>query len=287
MEKYTLEGVFWEKKIHLEQYLHYWNDNIVINIHGAFWKTNPKYQKFANDIYKTGKSSVILADSSRIHLGKEWGNLSEFELKQLAFTWKLIKDEIKDFAIVLEHILSNSEKLVGIEREKLNVILNGNSLWWIISFYLWCRYNQIKAISLVWTWARLAESWTTLLDSWPDILSLKKVCEWFKWKVLLSYWTEDFIFSEDAFRDLYSFLWKPKSFVKYFWVDHSFKKINGIKSRIPYDYITQSVLHILDWKLDSWEVFLSNETEGKSERKVFDDLKNSDLLKNDEDWFWE
>jgi len=281
MNTIKIAWVFWEKEIFVEKYINFWNPNIILNIHWAFWDINEKYRKFANQIFETKISSVILASSSRL-----WENdiiyEDEFKKKQSLFIWKTIKEEVKDFSLVLDYLLENSEKLFWISKNEIIFTINWNSLWWIIALYLQKDYKQIKNISLVWTWARLDIKWTTLLDSWPDILELKELCESFKWNLLLNFWTQDVIFNENAFKDLYSFLKCNKSAVTFIWADHSFKKINSEKSDIPYNFIKENILELIKWNLVSWEVNLFQYID---KNNILNN-KNIDF-KKDKDWFWE
>lgn len=288
MKIIKIDWTFWKKEIFLEKYVNFWNENVIINIHWAFGETNEKYRRFAKQIFDTKKASVILASSSRL----EEDNLvykDEFEKKQSLFVWKTLKEEVEDFSLVLDYLLNNSEKLFWLTKDKIIFTINWNSLGWIIALYLQKEYKQIKYISLVWTGARLDIKWTTLLDSWPNILELKEICELFLWKLLLNFWTQDIVFDENSFKDMYSFFKCEKSAVKFIWADHSFKKINFEKSEIPYKIISQNILELIHWNLVSGEVNLFHYIDKNiilDEKKIQGKDLNT-YFKKDVDWFWE
>jgi hypothetical protein len=287
MQKIKLKWNFWNKELFLE----IWktkikNNNVVINIHWAFWKINEKYRKFWKKLLENNNSNIVLYSSSRLENNFENLELSEFEKKQKLFEWKILKDEIKDWKIVINYILENSEKLFNIKKEDIILIINWNSLWWIIALELANIFNEIKNINIVWTGAFLDIKWTTLIDSYPDLIDLSNLLKKFNWNLLLNYATQDIVFTEKSFYLFYDLLKNAnKSKMKFIWVDHSFKKINWEKSEIPYDHIYKNIVELLKWNLVSGEIDFLNMN--KKENIKIDDKLLKKYFVEDKDWFWE
>ena len=287
LQEIKLKWSFWNKGLLLEV----WktknkNNNIVINVHWAFWKINEKYRKFWEKLLENNNSNVVLYSSSRLDNNFNNLELTEFEKKQKLFEWKTLKEEVKDWEIVINYILKNSKKLFKIEKKDIILTINWNSLWWIIALKLANIFSEIKNINIVWTGASLDIKWTTLLDSYPDLIDLSKLLEKFKWNILLNYATQDIIFTEKSFYLFYDLLKNAnKSKIKFIWVDHSFKKINWEKSEIPYLYIYKNIVELLNWNLISWEIDFIN-----MNKKEFIEIDKKLLKKffvEDKDWFWE
>jgi hypothetical protein len=287
MKKIILTWSFWNKKIDLEILkTSKQNKNIVLNIHWAFWKINEKYRKFWERLVNNNIANVVLYSSSRLDNNFQEENLTEFELKQKLFEWKVLDDEVKDWEIVINYILENSENLFWIKKEEIIFTINWNSLWWIIALKLAELFPEIKNINIVWTWAKLDIKWTTLLDSYPDLIELQELLWKFKWNILVNSASLDVIFDKKSYELFYKFLKNAnKSLINYIWADHSFKKINWEKSDIPYLYIYKNVADLINWKLNSWEINLENID--KKEYVKIDEKLLKKYFKEDKDWFWE
>jgi len=287
MQKINLNWNFWNKKLELEILkTKEKNNNIVINIHWAFGKTNEKYRKFWERLIENNNANVILYSSSRLDNDFKNQDLSEFEKKQKIFEEKILKDEVEDWKIVINYILDNSENLFWIKKQDLVLTINWNSLWWIIALKLAEIFPEIKNINIVWTWANLDIKWTSLLDSYPDLIELQKLGEKYKWNILLNSASLDVIFTEESYNLFYKFLKNAnKSRIHYIWADHSFKKINWEKSDIPYFYIYKNISDLINWKLNSWEINLLSLTQ-KENIEIDEKLLKKYFIK-DKDWFWE
>jgi hypothetical protein len=283
-----LDWSYWDKKIFIEVWkTNYKNNNIIINIHWAFWKINNKYRVFWEKLLKNNNSNVILYSSTRLSEDNYKNNrLTEFEKKQKLFEWKLLKDEIEDWKVVINYILQNSKKLFWIKKENIIFTMNWNSLGWIIALELASIFKEIKNINIVWIGSSLDIKWTTLLDSYPDLISLSNLLKLFKWNILLNYSTQDIVFTEKSFNLFYDLLKNSnKSKIKFIWVDHSFKKINWESSKIPYLYIYNNVVDLLNWNLVSWEIDFLNINK-KENIKINEKLLKKYFIE-DKDWFWE
>jgi len=287
VQKIKLKWNFWNKKIFLE----IWktgtkSNNVVINIHWAFWKINEKYRTFWERLLENNNSNIVLYSSTRLENIFKNLELTEFEKKQKLFEWKTLKDEINDWKIVLDYILENSEKLFWITKENVILTINWNSLWWIIALELSNTFKEIKNINIVWTGSNLDIKWTSLLDSYPDLISLTKLLEKFKWNILLNYATQDIVFTEKSFYLFYDLLKNAnKSKIKFIWVEHSFKKINDEKSKNPYLYIYKNIVELLNWNLVSWEIDFINMN--KKEFLKIDEKLLKKYFIEDKYWFWE
>jgi hypothetical protein len=62
----------------------------------------------------------------------------------------------------------------------------------------------------------------------------------------MNYGTKDQAFSQEGFDKVHGFFDQDVERNIYEGVDHSFKKIDGIPSEIPYEYITKNVLKMVD-----------------------------------------
>ncbi|MDQ7008672.1 MAG: hypothetical protein Q9M94_00070 [Candidatus Gracilibacteria bacterium] len=287
MQKIKLEGGFGNKELFLEiGKTEKINNNVVINIHGAFGEINEKYKKFGNNLLENNNSNIVLYSSTRLDNIFENLELSEFEKKQKLFEGKILQDEIEDGKIVVNYILENSEKLFGIKIEDLILTINGNSLGGIIALELANIFSEIKNINIVGTGANLDIKGTSLLNSYPDLISLAQLLEKFKGNILLNYATQDIVFTEKSFYLFYDLLKNAnKSKIKFIGVDHSFKKINGEKSEIPYNYIYKNIVELLNGNLISGEKDFLNIN--KKENIKIDDKLLKKYFKEDKDGFWE
>ena len=247
--EFNLKWSFWEKEIKGVFYLVPWNKKVVVNIHWLYWSrkwTDDKYIKFVEKFQDKWISSSLFYSSSRLNVEND-DSLWKFENKQKKFFWKTFGNELDDAKIVLNYILKNSVDFLWIKQEDLEITLNWNSLWWMISFYLAEEFSQVKNISTVWTWAWLDLGQIPIIDTLPQTeIFLEKVSD-FEWNFLMNEaWLDD-IFTKEAYNKLFEASLKAnKSRILFDWVDHSFKLLNWEKSVLPYEKIFKNVKNLVE-----------------------------------------
>jgi hypothetical protein len=280
-KSHMIEWIYWDKEIKINTFPVKWNKNVLINIHGTFWSLkwwNNKYLDFASKLQENSISNVVLYESSRKDLPIDDKVTDRYKQKQAKFIWKTFLNELEDARRVIIDSIKNSEEVYWVNSEELEIILNWNSLGWILAFYLASEFPQVKNISTIWTWLRLDIKDVPILDTFPDITELEEKLELFKWRFLMNYWSEDDVFTSDAFSDLYKKVWtKEKSFVKLLWVDHTFWKVGWELSKRPYKEIFTNIQILLEkWELVSWVDNLLNEVQ--SEVKEVKQIVNQALI---------
>lgn len=263
-QDHILEWIYWDKEIKISSFPCENNDNIVINIHGTFWSltgSNNKYLNFAENLQQNQLSWSVLYASSR----KDWEIditvTDRYKQKQSRFLWKTFHDELEDARRVVMWVIENASKNFGIQREKLKITLNGNSLWGILAFYLASEFPEIKNISTVWTWLRLEIKDVPILNTFPDANEIIQKLQAFRWKFLMQYWDQDDVFTPDAFESFYKNVGtQDKSFLHMLWVDHTFWKISWETSSAPYEQVFESLKTLLKtWELVSGELNMHTE----------------------------
>ena len=247
--EFNLKWRFWEKEIKGIFYLVPWSKKIVVNIHWLYWSwkwTDDKYIKFAEKFQDKWVSSSLFYSSSSLNVEND-DSLWKFENKQKKFFWKTFENELDDAKIVLNYILKNSVDFLWIKQEDLEITLNWNSLWWMISFYLAEEFSQVKNISTVWTWAWLDLGQIPIIDTLPQTeIFLEKVSD-FEWNFLMNEAWFDDIFTKEAYNKLFDASLKAnKSRILFDWVDHSFKLLNCEKSVLPYEKIFKNVKSLVE-----------------------------------------
>lgn len=250
MEKidFNISWSFWKKELNWTLFKNFWNKKLLINIHWLYWSwkwTDSKYENFCEKLWKNNICSSVFYASSRLDINYD-DNLWKFENKQRKFTWKTFKNELEDAENIIKYFLENSEIILWVKSEELEIILNWNSLWWIISFYMAEKFKKIKKISSVWTWAFL-DLWKVPIISTLDETNifLEKVKN-FNWFYFMNESWDDDIFTKESYDLLFSSAKNSKKERFLFeWVDHSFKKLNWEKSEIPYNKIYKNILKLI------------------------------------------
>lgn len=239
-----LKWTFWEKEIKVDIYQNFWNKNLVLNIHWVYSSKNDKVQKrFAEKIWKNNDANIILFSSSRKNIDFD-KNLTEKENLLKKFCWKTFLEELKDSKIVLKDILENSKKYFWVEKKDLNIIINWNSLWGTIAFFLAFEFPEIKNISTVWTWFRKQKWETPIIDTFPLLEEYKKVLRNFSWKYLLNESGNDNKFSTESFSEFFENIQaKEKKRIFYPWVNHPFSELFWENSEKPYDEVYKNFVN--------------------------------------------
>ncbi len=261
---HILEWIYWDKEIKISSFPCENNDNIVINIHGTFWSltgSNNKYLNFAENLQQNQLIWSVLYASSRKYWEIDTTVTDRYKQKQARFLWKTFHDELEDARRVVAWVIENASKNFGIQREKLKITLNGNSLWGILAFYLASEFPEIKNISTVWTWLRLEIKDVPILNTFPDASEIIQKLQAFRWKFLMHYWDEDDVFTPDAFENFYKNVGtQEKSFLHMLWVDHTFWKVSWETSSEPYKQVFESLKTLLQtWELVSGELNMYTE----------------------------
>lgn len=257
VKTHTIEWIYWGKEIKINTFPVNWSKNVVINIHGTFWSLkwwNDKYLNFATKLQEENISNVVLYASSRKDVKIDSSITDIYKQKQAKFIWKTFSHELEDSRRVIVDTINNSKELFWVEPKDLEITLNWNSLWGIIAFYLASEFPQVKNISTVWTGLRLEIKDVPILDTFPNIEELEEKLKSFNWNFLMNYWSEDDVFTSEAFSDFYQKAWtNKKSFVQLIWVDHTFWKVWWELSVLPYQEIFSNLETLLkEWTLVSW-----------------------------------
>lgn len=251
---------FWDKELKTVIFPLKWSKKLVLNIHWLYWEMQwgwNKYFNFAKKIQENEIANSVIYGSSRIE--REYDeNLEKFENKKIKFVWKKFEDELIDATTVINYLLENSENLFWVKSEELEITLNWNSLWWMISFFMADKFNQVKNISTVWTWAYLDLWKIPVIDTLVSKEELLEKVKKFKWKFLFNEASDDHIFTKDAYNDFFNASQsEEKSRTLFSEVDHSFKILNWEKSEIPYNKIFENVANLVEkGQLISWNMDL-------------------------------
>lgn len=170
-----------------------------------------------------------------------------YEARMESFRGKTFENELSDARAVLADIVAHSERDFGVRPEDLEIVLHGNSLGGIIAFYLASEYPQVKAVATVGTGLRLAPTDVPILSTFPAADEVRAKLAAFKGKYLMQYGTEDDVFSEDAFADLYAAVTgaEEKTSLRYVGVDHPFKSAFGIKDSRVFAKIVENAAEYL------------------------------------------
>lgn len=246
-----LEGKYWNKEIIVDIYSIEQKNKLVINVHWTYWSkngSNNKYKNFAISLQNSHIANVILYQSSRLdvpNLEYTKGSTDKFVQKQWLFVGKTINDEIEELKTVIDYAINNSKELFRIEWNELEITLNWNSLWWMLSFIVASNYPQIKNIVTVWTWISLEYKDIPILCELPSPNFLKNKIQEFLWKTMFCRWTDDALFDEKSFEEFANCKEENKQVIKLQWVDHSFWKLNWELSTIPYEKVFWKVSKLL------------------------------------------
>lgn len=237
---YEIPGSYGDKIIKISHFYGENNPNIIINIHGTYGSMNGwnnKYRVFAHQLQSHNIANVVLYESSRKSILPDPNETDTYKQKQAHFIGKTFFDELEDARRVLQNTLNQSQALFGIEKNKCKIILNGNSLWGILAFYLAHEFSQVKAIVSVWTGLRLEIKNVPVLDTFPNIHELKEKLQSFTGKYVCYYGTDDDIFTKESFFQLLDTVGNKKidkSIIEMPGVNHSFWKVNWEVSHEPY-----------------------------------------------------
>lgn len=274
-QSFSLEGSFWDKKIDCSVYPKMGSKKVVVNIHGTFWNksgTNGKYENFAEELQDAEVSSILYGSSRKSEI--DWSISDNYERKKASFEGKTFEDELADAREILRHTIENSDKLLWVPSQELEITLNGNSLWGILAFYLAREFPQIRAISSVGTGLRLEKSDVPILSSLPDSDELQKVVSEFSGKYTMHEALNDRTFSFEAYDELYNTLSTTnKNRIKYTGVNHSFRKVWDTESTTPYEKVLERLMVLIDDKeLIDRTIDLESEV-GKAREIVPEELK--------------
>jgi hypothetical protein len=233
------------------------NSKVLLNLHGTFGSRrwgDWSYARLAENIQGNSLANVVLYWSSRKPSETQW-KLS-YDEKQKLFEWKTFEQEVQDAKTILSYIVTNSQSLFWVESDKLELTLQWNSLWGILAFYIASEFPQVKNIVTVWTGLR-AEKWTVpILDTFPPKEEVFAKLWLFQWNYYMAHWTNDAVFSKEAFGSLYQGVTgtKQKGFWKFIGVDHSFSNVDGIKTLQPYEQVIQNTKALFEkWIIPTTE----------------------------------
>lgn len=265
---YIIEWVYGDKNIPIETLLLPNSNQVVINLHGTFWSihgSNDKYLQFWEGLVQRKVANVVLYQTSRKNVPADPEITDRYKQKQAKFIWKTFQNELEDVRRVVTDIVWNSQKLFWVPSDELEITLNGNSLGGIIAFYLASEFPQIKNIVSAGTWLRLEIKDVPILDTFPHKDKLIAKLQAFQWKYLQFYGTQDDVFTLQSFFDLLEHVWSTqddKSSVELIWCDHTFWKVDGETSTLPYSKVLDWVEMLLNQKLlVSWSSNLLNKVQ--------------------------
>ena len=260
----TLNWTFWERIISCSLYPVQWNTKVVVNIHGTYWNkdgTNGKYESFAEELQQNGISAVTYSSSRTSNTSSDI--VDPYEKKKSQFIWKTFQDELEDARRVVQWVIQSAKEQLWVEPEHLEITLNGNSLGWILAFYLANEFTQVKAISSVWTWIRLEKTDVPILSSLPDAEEVKTFASRFTWRYIMHQAWADSVFSDESYKSLYAAVWSDqKAHIFYDSVWHSFRTADDNESIKPYETVRDEVVK-LSWnqKISDMIVYLEKEVD--------------------------
>ncbi|MEF2175020.1 MAG: hypothetical protein V3575_01005 [Candidatus Absconditabacteria bacterium] len=246
-----LEGKYGNKEIIVDIYSIEQKNKLVINVHGTYGSkngSNNKYKNFAISLQNSHIANVILYQSSRLdvpNLEYTKGSTDKFVQKQGLFVGKTINDEIEELKTVIDYAINNSKELFRIEGNELEITLNGNSLGGMLSFIVASNYPQIKNIVTVGTGISLEYKDIPILCELPSPNFLKNKIQEFLGKTMFCRGTDDALFDEKSFEEFANCKEENKQVIKLQGVDHSFGKLNGELSTIPYEKVFGKVSKLL------------------------------------------
>lgn len=270
-----LKWTFWDNAIDYSLYPAQRSKKVVINIHGTYGDkngTNDKYEILAKQLQAASINSVIYASSRNSQIDT---NISDsYEKKKSYFNWKTFKDELEDARRVIKQTLTIIHEELWVNNNQLEIIINGNSLWGIIAFYLASEFPQIKAISTVWTGIPSDKFDIPVLDTLPESTEIQEVISKFKGRCTMHQALADDVFSYDSYQDFYkSLTTSDKNIVSYADVGHSFRTVDGIASTQPYEKVLERLIELILWgDLQDRIIYLDNKVE-----KVKDVLSNINM----------
>lgn len=247
----VIDWTYWDKIINIKTFWIAWNNNIVINIHGTFGSMtwwNDKYINFAQNLQENWISNAVLYESSRKNVEIDPNITDRYKQKQAKFIGKTFENELEDARRVLQFITNNSLELFLIPKDKIQITLTGNSLWGIIAFYLASEFHEVSNIVTVGTGLRIEMRDVPILDTFPFNWEEDFFIKQFRWKYIMIRGTEDDVFDEKSFMNLYNLVWteeENKESITLVWVDHTFGKINWEKSELPYKEVYKAVSKLL------------------------------------------
>lgn len=232
--RYELPGSFKNQNVKVERLSVPGSNRVFVNLHGTYGimhGNSGKYGELARTVAEGKLANAVVYSTSRDWEMTEKSDGS-YEARMESFRGKTFEDELADARAVIADLVANSQRDFGVPAEELEITLHGNSLGGIIAFYLAAEFPQVKAIATVGTGLRLAATDVPILSTFPAAEEVRAKLAAFKGKYLMQYGTEDDVFSQEAFQDLYSSVTgaEEKSSLCYVGVDHPFKSVDGEKS---------------------------------------------------------
>lgn len=221
----SIEWAFNKQALNIEVFPVTGNPKVLVNLHGTFGSRrggSGKYLELAEAIQSENLASTVLYDSSR-----DWSQVKEGEMsydeKQSPFVGKTFEQELGDARITLEYIIQNSKSTLWVDPNNLEITLHGNSLGWVLAFYLANEYPQVKNIITIGTGLR-SEKWVVpILDTFPEKETILEQLWAFKGKYYMSYGTKDTTFNQESFNEWYDAISSAdKGFWRFIGVDHGF-----------------------------------------------------------------
>lgn len=232
--RYELPGSFKNQSVQVERLAVLGSHRVFVNLHGTYGimhGNSGKYGELARRVADEKLANAVVYSTSRDWEMSEKSDGS-YEARMESFRGKTFNDELADARTVIADLVTNSQRDFGVPADKLEITLHGNSLGGIIAFYLASEFPQVKAIATVGTGLRLATTDAPILSTFPAAEEVRAKLAAFKGKYLMQYGTEDDVFGQDAFQDLYSSVTgaEEKSSICYAGVDHPFKSVDGEKA---------------------------------------------------------
>lgn len=249
MQNFQINGTFGEKIIDTEIFLANNSNKILINFHDLYghkYGSENKFLRLAKNFSEENIANVVLFSSSRKNLAKN-PEKSDYENKIANFYGKNFEDEVQDAINVINFILENSEKIFGISKENVEIIINGNSLGGTIAFFVAKNYPQIKVISTVAGALRSEKVTQPILSTYPSVNEIIKNLQKFHGKYIMHEAENDVIFAHENYENFYENITNTMEKQRFLYekTNHNFTKIDNEKSEIPYKKVMENLTNFL------------------------------------------
>lgn len=219
-------------------------DKVVLMVHGLYADTGNPYSKsklLGNKILKVNIANVVYFSSSR-----DWSIFpsdGNYEKQQEAFKGKTFKQEAYDIICSIQLILDQSDKLFGIQKEKLRFYIVANSIGGTIISTLKDYFKYFDKIVLCGSGTGSSSSTKPILSTCPEEKEIMSSSETFIGQVLLLQGDKDDVVpleAQDKLLGSYKNAKTQKIVIK--GANHSFSKIDGKNKILARNLYVNSII---------------------------------------------
>jgi dienelactone hydrolase len=265
--QHTLESTFANNPIPVEVHAIKANKRVVVNIHGAFGGMygSGKYKSLASELTKRGTASVVLYQSAR----------HSKQTHTEPFEGKTFQHEVEDAKKVVQYLLTNAQELFGTDSTELEVTINGNSLGGMIAVVIAPEFYQIKNLSTVGAGSFSTNNEGPLLGSKPEQKEIQDILKSYRGKLLVQVGTRDYVIPLAASKDFIQQRNVERAVLCSFKdVDHTFKKVRGEESSMPYQQVIRNIQSLIqDNLIVGGEVSFLEKINDKKNKKLYEEYR--------------